>query len=165
MCAGAGCDGVMLARAAIRNPWVFRDFLPGAAGDAPPPGAAAAWDGGRCWPNAAEVDAAAAAYAATAAAVGTKPKFVAFHERNFERRAAAMPVVSCAGFAESQRPHIVFCSPAAACRCHGRQEPARGLARHHTPDVMRRRRRTAPARGGVLLLRRRRCRASVGTDV
>jgi sirohydrochlorin ferrochelatase len=80
----------MLARAAIRNPWVFRDFLPAAASDAPPPGAAAAWDGGRRWPNAAEVDAAAAAYAATAAAVGTKPKFVAFHERNFERRAAAI---------------------------------------------------------------------------
>ena len=75
-----GCDGVMLARAAIRNPWVFRDFLPGAAAPA-----SANWDGGRHWPTVAEVDAAAAAYAATAAAASTKPKFVAFHERNFER--------------------------------------------------------------------------------
>jgi hypothetical protein len=70
----------MLARAAIRNPWVFRDFLPGAIADA-----SASFDGGRYWPSAAEVDAAAAAYAATAAVHGTKPKFVAFHARNFER--------------------------------------------------------------------------------
>ncbi len=81
-----GCDGVMLARAAIRNPWVFRDFLPGAAIDGAGGEAGGdAWDGGRYWPSAAEVDEAAAAYAATAAAAGTKPKFVAFHERNFER--------------------------------------------------------------------------------
>ena len=81
----------MLARAAIRNPWVFRDFLPGAAG------AEGAWDGGRYWPSVAEVDAAAASYAAMAAAVGTKPKFVAFHERNFERcgGASAMTRVRC----------------------------------------------------------------------
>ena len=81
----------MLARAAIRNPWVFRDFLPGAAvatGD---------WDGGRYWPSVAEVDAAAASYASMAAAVGTKPKFVAFHERNFERcgGASAMTRLRC----------------------------------------------------------------------
>ena len=75
-----GCDGVMLARAAIRNPWVFRDFKHGAT--APPD---AVWDGGRSWPTVAEVDAAAAAYAATAQRANTKPKFVAFHERNFER--------------------------------------------------------------------------------
>ena len=75
-----GCDGVMLARAAIRNPWVFRDFMPGAA--APPD---ASWDGGRYWPTVAEVDAAEAAYAALAQSANTKPKFVAFHERNFAR--------------------------------------------------------------------------------
>ena len=76
-----GCDGVMLARAAIRNPWVFADFRQGAGGAAE----GSSCDGGRYWPSVAEVDAAAAQYAATAAAVGTKPKFVAFHERNFER--------------------------------------------------------------------------------
>jgi tRNA-dihydrouridine synthase len=75
-----GCDGVMLARAAVRNPWVFRDFLPGAAASPD-----AAWDGGRYWPSVAEVDAAEAAYATDAQRAGTKPKFVAFHQRNFER--------------------------------------------------------------------------------
>jgi hypothetical protein len=94
----------MLARAAIRNPWVFRDFLPSAGAAPPPPGDATSWDGGRRWPSAAEVDAAAAAYAATAAAVGTKPKFVAFHERNFERRGRA----ACACAARVSRLGCVY---------------------------------------------------------
>ncbi len=84
-----GCDGVMLARAAIRNPWVFRDFVQGAAhagdGASSSAAAAASWDGGRYWPTDAEVDDAAAQYSATAAALCSKPKFVAFHERNFAR--------------------------------------------------------------------------------
>ena len=76
-----GCDGVMLARAAMRNPMVFSDFLP----SAPPQSEVADWDGGRMWPSLAEVDAARINYASMAAELGTKPKFVAFHDRNFLR--------------------------------------------------------------------------------
>ena len=79
----SGCDGVMLARAAMRNPWVFNDWKAGAATAA----AGDVWDGGRFWPDASAVQAAAFAYRDMAKRCGTKAKYVRFHERNFERLA------------------------------------------------------------------------------
>lgn len=79
-----GCDGVMIARAAIRNPWLFRDFAPGS----PAPASSDNWDGGRSWPSGAEVEAATAEYRASALSRGGKPKFAAFHEANFARLAS-----------------------------------------------------------------------------
>ena len=62
-----GCDGVMLARAAIRDPWVFRELLGGAPGT----------------PD--EIRAAAAEYAASATSKG---KYREFHRENFARMLA-----------------------------------------------------------------------------
>ena len=78
-----GCDGVMLARAAMRNPWCFNDFRASSA----PAAAADVWDGGRTWPSSLEVQAAAFAYRATAKRHGTKAKYVRFHEQNLTRLA------------------------------------------------------------------------------
>lgn len=90
--AATGCDGVMLARAAIRNPLVFADFVAAPAGDSAAAAAAPAappapvnWDGGRVWMDAAQVDEAERAYSQSAASWGTRPKFVAFHAANFAR--------------------------------------------------------------------------------
>ena len=67
MMAETGCDGVMLARGAIQNPWVFRAL----AGTGPER------------PTADEIATAEAKYRAIATRLGTKPKYVAFHEENF----------------------------------------------------------------------------------
>jgi tRNA-dihydrouridine synthase B len=63
-----GCDGFMIARAAIQDPFVFR-ALRGAGGTA----------------SASEIDDAARAYQDTAKRFHTKEKFVAFHTDNFAR--------------------------------------------------------------------------------
>ena len=81
MRAQTGCDAVMLARAAIRNPWVFRDFVAETATNT----TGSVWDGGRYWPTVDEVDAALADYRAAVREFAGKPKFAAFHERNFAR--------------------------------------------------------------------------------
>ena len=75
-----GCDGVMLARASIRNPFVFRDFHERETTPASPN-----WDGGRVWPTADDVLRDEREYNAAALRVGTKPKFLSFHAANFER--------------------------------------------------------------------------------
>ncbi len=78
MLAQTGCEGVMLARAAIRSPWVFRELT----GTGP---ALATPD---------EIDAAEREYLAIAQRFSTKPKYVAFHRENFARmRGAGAPVV------------------------------------------------------------------------
>jgi tRNA-dihydrouridine synthase len=60
-----GCDGVLIARGAIRDPWIFRELL---GGDPP---------------SDEEIAIAQDAYMSMAHAHGTKPKYVAFHAENF----------------------------------------------------------------------------------
>ncbi|MHB8585987.1 MAG: tRNA-dihydrouridine synthase family protein [Thermoplasmatota archaeon] len=69
MRAETGADGVLIARGAIRNPWIFRDLTTAT----PSP------------PSMAEVRQAQERYEATAARFGVKPKYRAFHAENFLR--------------------------------------------------------------------------------
>jgi tRNA-dihydrouridine synthase len=66
-----GCDGFLIARAAIRDPWCFRE-MNGSGGAA----------------TASEIDDAMRAYRETAQRFGTKEKFRAFHVDNFARMQA-----------------------------------------------------------------------------
>lgn len=63
------CDGIMVARAAIQNPWIFRE-LTGRGSPTPTPE---------------ELARAEQEYFAFAKRYGTKQKYVAFHTQNFER--------------------------------------------------------------------------------
>jgi tRNA-dihydrouridine synthase B len=70
----SNCNGFMIARAAIRNPWVFEHFnneIDASAAER--------------WPTASEVRAAMKEYSDIASKYNTKPKFVKFHEENFKR--------------------------------------------------------------------------------
>jgi tRNA-dihydrouridine synthase len=70
----SNCNGFMIARAAIRNPWVFEHFnneIDASAAER--------------WPTADEVRAAMKEYSDIASKYNTKPKFVKFHEENFKR--------------------------------------------------------------------------------
>lgn len=62
-------DGVLIARGAIQNPWLFRALT----------------GKGEEQPTVAEVEAAWKTYQADAARFGTKRKYVEFHEENFRR--------------------------------------------------------------------------------
>lgn len=77
-----GCDGFMIARAAIQDPFVFAPLT--ARGAAP---------------GAADIDQAARTYAETAQRFHTKEKFITFHRDNFARMKAAL-----AGTAELHIP-------------------------------------------------------------
>lgn len=63
-----GCDGFLIARAAIRDPWCFRELL-GQGSSA----------------SAEELDEAARVYSESSQRFGTKEKFRAFHAENFAR--------------------------------------------------------------------------------
>jgi len=65
-----GCDGVMLGRAAIHNPWIFRS-LDGAQGP--------------LWPTLLEVDQAEAKMRAWGEQCGTKSAVMTFHTQNLAR--------------------------------------------------------------------------------
>lgn len=69
----SGCDGFLIARAAIQSPWAFRALR--GRGDAAP--------------TAAEVEAERVRYEETATRLFTKPKYREFHAENFTRLAAA----------------------------------------------------------------------------
>jgi tRNA-dihydrouridine synthase B len=64
-----GCDGIMVARAAIRSPWIFREL------DGKGPGV----------PTADELSEAERTYTEFAERFGTKQKYRDFHRQNFER--------------------------------------------------------------------------------
>ena len=71
------CDGFMVARAAIRNPWIFNDFNK--------------TDNSinkvseSSWPTLEQVDHATNEYSNMAIKYKTKSKFVSYHEKNFAR--------------------------------------------------------------------------------
>lgn len=67
--AQTGCAGALIARGAIRSPWIFRALA----------------DGGPGLPSEAELGAVEAAYFARASALGAKPKFLAWHREGFYR--------------------------------------------------------------------------------
>lgn len=69
MTAQTGCDGIMIARAAIANPWVFRE-LNGT---------------GPSTPNPLEIARAKEEYLATAQAHAAKQKYLEFHKEGFSR--------------------------------------------------------------------------------
>jgi tRNA-dihydrouridine synthase len=64
-----GCDGALIARAAIKSPWVFRELR----GEGP------------ALPSSDELSAASGAYFELARARGTKQKFLDWHEEGFRR--------------------------------------------------------------------------------
>jgi len=83
--AETGCDGVMIARGAIRSPWIFRELTGSGAGQ----------------PTLQELDVAEAAWTARAIELHSKPKYFEWHVEGFRRmrarlrgepqRGAAMP--------------------------------------------------------------------------
>jgi tRNA-dihydrouridine synthase len=79
MMAQTGCDGVMIARAAIQNPWIFREL----AGR------------GNATPSPEEIAAAQARYDELAAKWHTREKYRLFHVENFSRmlRGTSMPAI------------------------------------------------------------------------
>lgn len=90
--ASGAVDGVMLARAPMRNPWIFTDLLrgddgasrDGVAGTACGP--SVEWDDGGTWPTAQEVDEAASEWRTWAAVgAGSRPKHHAYHEAAWAR--------------------------------------------------------------------------------
>lgn len=83
----SNCDGVMIARGAIKNPWVFRDIksaLECRNGDEykPQPDVRSHVS---IFPTAPEVQIALSNYLHTCQLAGTKEKYVKFHQNNFKR--------------------------------------------------------------------------------
>jgi len=69
MFAETGCDGIMLARAAIRSPWIFRELCGAGAGK----------------PSLDEINSAEKEYSAFSAQHGAKQKHRDFHRENFAK--------------------------------------------------------------------------------
>lgn len=78
-----GCDGVMIARASIRNPWIFNGFRTDAVlQDSSNNGL---FVGHSDYPSVSEVEEARHIYNQYAEEYKTKPKFKEFHKNNFDR--------------------------------------------------------------------------------
>jgi tRNA-dihydrouridine synthase B len=85
-----GADGAMIARGAIRSPWVFRALT----------------DKGSADPTRAELDAAEAEYDANATRWGSKEKFRVWHREGFRRMRARLDGVAVAGPAMPRNEHM-----------------------------------------------------------
>jgi tRNA-dihydrouridine synthase len=98
LCDETGCAGVMLGRAAIHNPWVFRALTAAPEAAAAPEAVedAAPWDAGGggsgggnaalAWPSAAELDRAEQAYGVWGESFqASQRRFQTFHAGNFNR--------------------------------------------------------------------------------
>lgn len=85
-----GCDGVMIARAAIRNPWIFTGFscTNAECSDTTEDGSQMPnfnLNAEEPWPTMEQVDAAEAQYFESVRLSESKEKFSKFHRMNFER--------------------------------------------------------------------------------
>ncbi len=69
MISTTNCDGIMIARAAIKNPWIFRELV----------------SGNIIKTTNEEITLAAKEYFAIAKQYNTKPKYLSFHEDNFRK--------------------------------------------------------------------------------
>lgn len=91
-----GCDGVMIARAAIRNPWIFSGFSSTHAehsdsnnslgtSDSPHASPNFNFNTEEHWPTMEQVEAAESQYFESVKLSESKEKFSKFHRINFER--------------------------------------------------------------------------------
>lgn len=78
---GFGCDGVMIARGAIRSPWIFRELTGRGAG----------------LPTVAELDAAQNEWTRRATELGSKPKYFEWHAEGFRRLRARLSGAAASG--------------------------------------------------------------------
>lgn len=87
-----GCDGVMIARAAIRNPWIFSGFSSShlncsdvVRDGSHVPSSNFDLNAEERWPTMEQVDSAEAQYFESVKLSESKEKFSKFHRINFER--------------------------------------------------------------------------------
>ncbi|MCU0700417.1 MAG: tRNA-dihydrouridine synthase family protein [Myxococcaceae bacterium] len=85
-----GCDAVMVARGAIRSPWLFRELTGKGAGQ----------------PTLSELDEAEARWMERATALGSKPKFFEWHTEGFRRMRARLTGKPVAGPSMPQTDHM-----------------------------------------------------------
>lgn len=85
-----GADGAMIARGAIKSPWVFRALTGKGPGE----------------PNQEELDAAEVEYAALADRFGSKPKFREWHREGFRRMRARLDGAPLPGPAMPRNEHM-----------------------------------------------------------
>lgn len=85
-----GCDGVMVARGAIRSPWIFRELTGRGSG----------------LPTLEELDRAEAEWREGATRLGSKPKFFEWHAEGFRRMRARVTGQALAGPSMPKTEHM-----------------------------------------------------------